>query len=147
MKNEMTVETLAALLNGRNYRNEITKEEVAAAKAAGLLVLFGYSDDNVELRGVFEDEVGMCDGGTIHLHRGGLLENADKTGCDRCAAQLRRDQEKCVAVACCWDASPYAWNIKLDREGAVPSAQFDIVEGNEKFCRGLVIAVKDLPEL
>ena len=46
----MTKEELAAMLNGREYGKEITKAEEEKAKANGLVVIYGYSDDNVELR-------------------------------------------------------------------------------------------------
>ena len=40
----MTPKELAQILNGREYTNEITKEEEALAKAAGLLVVFALAD-------------------------------------------------------------------------------------------------------
>jgi hypothetical protein len=70
----MNRDKMAALLNGRSYGEEITKEECATAKAHGLVVVFGYSDDNVELRGAIDDEVGACDGTTLHITPDGLLQ-------------------------------------------------------------------------
>lgn len=49
-------------LEGREYRKEITKEEEEEAKAAGIVVAFGASDDLVELRGAINDEFGAYDG-------------------------------------------------------------------------------------
>ncbi len=57
----MNAKQLAAQLNGREYGSEITKEEEAAAKKAGLVVVYGASDDLVELRGAIEEEVGAYD--------------------------------------------------------------------------------------
>jgi hypothetical protein len=37
--------------------SEINKAEERQAKDAGLVVVFGYSDDGVELRGAIHDEV------------------------------------------------------------------------------------------
>lgn len=51
------------MLNGREYGDEITREEEAMAKAHGLVVVFGYSDDNMEFCGAITDEVGCYDGG------------------------------------------------------------------------------------
>ncbi len=41
----MTKEELAALINGRKYRHELTDKEEKAAKDARLVVVFGASDD------------------------------------------------------------------------------------------------------
>ena len=54
----MTAKELAEKLNGREYGNDITDEEATAAKKAGLLVIYGYSDDNIEFRGIIYDERG-----------------------------------------------------------------------------------------
>ena len=54
----MTKEQLAELLNGNEYRDEMTKEQEQAAKQNNLLVLFGASDDLLEMRGAIRDEVG-----------------------------------------------------------------------------------------
>lgn len=47
----MTAKELAEMLSGRKYGMEITSEEARAAKDAGLVVVYGYSDDNVEFAG------------------------------------------------------------------------------------------------
>jgi hypothetical protein len=44
----MNAKELAKLLNGREYRKEITKEEIQKAKENNLVIIFGYSDDNLE---------------------------------------------------------------------------------------------------
>lgn len=54
----MNRDKMAALLNGRSYGEEITENECAIAQAHGLVVVFGYSDDNVELRRAIHDEIG-----------------------------------------------------------------------------------------
>ena len=59
----MTPAEFAARLNGRTYRNEVSTAEAKEAKAAGLVVVYGYSDDNVELAGAIDDEIGANDGG------------------------------------------------------------------------------------
>ena len=58
----MTKEELAALINGRKYRHELTDKEEKAAKDARLVVVFGASDDLMEFRGAINDECGAYDG-------------------------------------------------------------------------------------
>jgi hypothetical protein len=74
----MTKEQLAALLNGREYGSEITREESAQAAKDGLVVLFGASDDLAEFRGAIHDEHGCWDGGApIYLMDGEIFEDDD----------------------------------------------------------------------
>ena len=61
----MTLKEFAKMLDGREYRHEITKEEEALAKELGFVVVFGYSDDNAELRGAIDDEIDCFDGGEL----------------------------------------------------------------------------------
>jgi hypothetical protein len=139
-----TKETLAALLTGREYLKEITKEECLEAKVSGLIVIFGYSDDNVELRGAIHGEVGMYEGGRLNLHRGGVLDDPENIECERCQKRLHQQQKLCVPVDCLWgDGEVYAWQIST----SIPHATFEIVEGDEKFCRGVVINALDLPDI
>jgi len=140
----MTKEALAALLNGREYSNEITREEAKQAKADGLIVLFGYSDDNIEIRGAFHDEVGMNDGGEIFLHRGGILPDYESIDCPECQNRVEKDEKKCAVIECKWSEGDYSWFIQ---PRVTPFAPFDIMKDGEKFCRGVVIAVADLPSL
>lgn len=61
----MTLKEYAKMLGNRTYKNEITKEEENLAKKLGFVVVFGYSDDNAELRGAIDDEIGCFDGGIL----------------------------------------------------------------------------------
>ena len=61
----MTLKEFASLLDGREYGCEITPDEEALAKELGFVVVFGYSDDNAELRGAINDEIGCFDGGIL----------------------------------------------------------------------------------
>ncbi len=64
----MTAKELAELLSGREVGNEITSAEAQRASDAGLVVAFGYSDDNVEFRGNIDDETGAYRGAVVHLN-------------------------------------------------------------------------------
>lgn len=133
----MTKEELAALLNGREYRQEMTREEEAAAKAAGLLVIFGASDDLTELRGAIHDEAGAYYGTVHRIDRHGFVGNWDDLNHDdedECEAYFKRKGQG-IVVGARWSWQGYSWWIEPD----VPYAAFDIVEDGEKYCRGVVI--------
>ena len=52
----MTKEELAELLNGRQYREEITSDEEKIAYENGLIVIFGASDDLTIFKGIIDTE-------------------------------------------------------------------------------------------
>ena len=139
-------DNLAALLNRRDYLEEITPAEAAMAKVCGLVVIFGYSDDNIELEGAIRDEVGSFNGTTIHVANGKLLPPIDdddvealqKYGVYR---QLLDQRKAATAIKCERCKDDYAWYISTD----APHSTFDIFDDGEKFCRGIVIDLKEIP--
>lgn len=135
----MTKEELAAELNGREYRNEITKAEAAEAKAAGLVIVFGASDDLMEFRGAIYDEVGCYNGGTAYLTSSGMLVNdCDDDECPH----FKKLKAKAATIEAVWGESGDApvWTYKTD----IPHATFEIVEDGEPYCRGIVFALADV---
>lgn len=134
----MNAKSLAALLDGREYRNEITKQEAAAAKAAGLVVVFGASDDLVELRGAVDDEIGAYEGTMLYFNSAGLLANECHDGCP----YYEDIQGKAVTVDVLWQADPfYYWTYKTE----IPHETFKITEDGQPYCKGIVFALKDVP--
>lgn len=142
----MTKEQMAALLNGREYGSEITREEHQLAKASGLVVIFGYSDDNMEARGAWgEDEFGAYEGGTWKVSPRGILKSWDDIDHDNekeCEAYFQTKITAIATLKAIWAPKDpeCSWAYELD----APHATFDIVEDGELYCRGIVFAVADL---
>jgi hypothetical protein len=135
----LTKEELAARLNGREYGNEMTAEEEGEAKTAGLVVLFGASDDLAELRGAINDEVGCYSGGDIVLLGGKPYEFEQ---CDCVHAEVADDEarEYGLKIEALWcDGDGYSWTYRTE----IPHATFDVIEDGEPYCRGIVFS---LPE-
>ena len=80
----MTAKELSEMLSGREYGMEITKDEERQAADAGLVVVYGYSDDNVEIAGAISDEFGAYEGGPICLTKTGLFEEPDCSCTEAC---------------------------------------------------------------
>lgn len=141
----MTKETLAKQLDGRVIGNEITQQEEADAKAAGLVVIFGASDDLMEFRGAISDETYPGEEGTAKLHRGGLLADHADCECEFCGYEALA--KKCAGVQAQWCKEPgYSWTYKTE----LPHASFEVVEDDgtgEKYCRGIVVALENLPSI
>jgi hypothetical protein len=137
-----TKESLAALLNGRQYDNEITKAEQAEAKASGLVVLFGWSDDLAEFRGAIHDEFSCIEGGVIPVHRGGpLADHESDCGCAFCGHE--KALAKCAKIEAIWGKDGYSWTYFTQ----IPHATFEIMDGGDKYCRGIVFNLSELPEV
>ena len=108
----MTLKEFAKMLDGRVYGHEITLDEEALAKELGFVVVFGYSDDNAELRGAIDDEIGCFDGG--------VLEHKDLPSgiyADWCPEDLD----------CSWAYST-----------SIPHEKFHIYDDGELYCVGIV---------
>ena len=135
----MTTKELAALLDGNQYGKEITKEQEAIAKDNGLVVVYGYSDDNVVLAGAFDDEVGAFDGTTFYVTRDGVLQEPD-CGYDGCkyyeAAKANAQEIKAI-----WgNTGNPCWSF----ETTIPHETFRIYEDEELFCVGIVFSVDQI---
>jgi len=131
---------IASMLNGRQYMNEITGAEEGIAKALGMVIMFGYSDDNVEIRGDIDEEISAWNGRIIHLTESGLLINqCDDEDCP----YFKEAQNKAVKIDAIWGKGGYSWTF----EAHFPHETFDIFEGDDKFCRGIVFWLKDIREI
>ena len=137
----MTKESLAALLNGREYLSEITPGEADLAKADRLVVVFGASDDNLEFKGFIDEELSAYQGCTAYVSASGILpEHEDKCECKFCGyKESVRLAHKIEAV---WNAGSDGpcWTIRTD----IPHATFRINEDGEPFCDGIVFSMDDL---
>lgn len=141
----MTKEQLAALLNNRQMGDEIHAAEEAQALKAGLIVVFGYSDDNVELRGKINEELGACGGTTFRVTASGVIAptwddpHEEKT-LEDATAFFEANSEPGADIEAVWGEEGYSWTYKT----ALPHATFDILEDEEKFCRGIVFSLADI---
>ena len=135
----MTSKELAAMLDGNQYGKEITKEQEALAAEKGLVVVFGYSDDTVELCGAIDDEEGAYEGTTFYVDRDGVLREPD-CGCDECQ-YFGAAKRAAVEIKAVWhDSGEPCWTY----ETTVPHETFQIYEDGELFCIGIVFSLDDL---
>lgn len=148
----MTKEQLAELLNGNEYRNEISKEQERIAKDNNLLVMFGGSDDLLEMRGAIRDEIGAWGGGEYALVLDGELytdEEEENTYHKAIGNEVLPISDECdnddnprfIRVEWCPDDQPnLSWRISSN----LPYSPFTIKEDGEPYCEGIVI---DLDEV
>jgi hypothetical protein len=145
----MNKETLAELINGRSYRNEMNKQEELIAEESGLIVIFGASDDLIEFRGAIYDEIDAYDGTDFIIATPGTEISVDENEeTYRKAKELEavsieeRSSTKKNRFSALWSPEELecSWLIKTD----LPHVSFNIMEDGELYCRGLIIEVAAL---
>ena len=134
-----TAKQFAEVLNGREHGNELSKDEAQAAKEANLVVVFGYSDDNMEFRGAIYDEISCYDGGVAYLTCDGLVKN--KCDHDDCP-YYQKEKDLAETITATWnkDGEEFAWVY----ETTIPHEVFNIFDDGEPHCKGIVFDLRDV---
>lgn len=133
----MDAKGLAAMLDGGDYPLRIDRALAEKAKTDGLVIVYGASDDLMEIKGAIYGEINCFGGGEVYLTKEGWLIN--KCGDDNCPYfnELKKTAAKIVAV---WDNDGYSWTYDVN----FPHEVFDVVEDDEKYCRGVVFFLADV---
>lgn len=135
----MTAKELARKLDGRQYLHEITIKEKNEAKAAGLVVVYGASDDLIEFECAIYDEVDAWNGTTVYLTKAGIFRKPSYL-CDEahdrpdCKAAL----ESCKKIYGVFAGE--GWKFTTD----IPCERFTIYEDEDVYGEGLVFSINDL---
>lgn len=135
----LTKEIVASQLDGNEYGKEGSRELFKAMEAAGLVAVFGASDDLMEFRGAIDDEIGAYNGATAYLDAKGLLVNdCDNDDCPH----FEKLKAKAATIDAVWapEGDTASWDIRT----AIPHAKFNIMEDGEPFCHGIVFDLSSL---
>lgn len=146
-----TKEELAALLSGRPYPHEITRQEAAEAYKAGLVAVYGGSDDLIYFSGAIADELGAGEESEFYLDEHGVLEGYESPEewleSFRFGSPTWEDVEvfaerrkKARKITTHWNRDGYSWTYETD----IPHATFEIMDEGDKYCRGIVFSIGDL---
>jgi hypothetical protein len=131
----MTVHEWAAELNPAEYRWIPTHEQIQRAKADGVVIARGYSDDLLELDGAISEEFPA--GQRAHFDGEGLAVPDHECDCERCRERVGAGKP--------WVAA--RWTIeglmKVDVDPDLPHARFVIVENGTRYGSGVVFALAD----
>lgn len=136
----MQANELAARLDGAEYPLRPSRELLAEAKAAGLVIVYGASDDLMEFDGAIYDEFGCCSGGTAFVDAQGLLDRGRIDDDDEAIADFVARRRKARTIEAKWDCDGFSWSYQTD----IPHATFIVMEDGEPYCRGIVFAVSAL---
>ncbi len=142
----ITPATIAAKLHGMEYPLRDIKAIAAEAKAAGIVIVYGASDDLMEFDGAFRDEVGAEDGTTALFDAKGALPDWENIESEEASADYHARKPMAREIEAVWcpkddDGKVYAsWAYKT----AIPHVTFDVMEDGDLYCRGIVFALADL---
>lgn len=129
----MDVTDAVAELDGCEYPKIGSSELFAKMKDAGLVAVFGHSDDCMEFRGALYDEFYN----TVSLDATGFVVNRCEEGDD--CPNWRPPAARTVEPVFAGDPSDPAWVFKTD----IPHATFAVMEDGEQFQRGIVFRLAD----
>lgn len=123
----LNITEFANTLGVRPKGDEVPYYMACEAQRLGYLIIFGSSDDLVEICGKRSDELDAFRPTTFYVsqHR---IYTADETH-PAAARPVHAEYSQPTA------AQPSLWKFKTD----IPHATFDIMEDGELYCRGLVI--------
>ena len=128
---------VAKTLDGIEYAEKIDPDIIEYAKRAGIVIVFGSSDDLVEFRGAIKGEADCYGGKTVYFGLSGELRSlCDSEDCP----YFELVREKANKIEAIWDSEGYSWTYKID----IPHETFEILEDGEKYCRGIVFSVNAL---
>lgn len=138
----LTIQEVAAKLEGREYREELSRSDVLELKAAGIVAVYGASDDLCEFDGAICDEAGCNNGATIYLSRAGLPDE-DEIKEEFGTRGWERYQAAAAKIEAEWCKTPGgpSWTYST----AIPHETFNVMEDGEVYCVGIVFLLSDLP--
>lgn len=144
-----TAKEFASMFDGREYGAEVSANEHVMLKDAGLVAVFGASDDLMTFRGAITDEAYCWGGGIVHVDENGLLENECENS--DCPHFVTRQNNACSITAVWNDGSESEWDedhaAAWSYATSIPHETFNIFDDGDDdsdvYCAGIVFALKD----
>jgi hypothetical protein len=130
----MNAKQFAKYLNGRERNSEIINAECDLAKELNLLIFFGYSDDNVEFRGIIHNE--FSEGTLLHTYKGRVIEDEEFCSDKMILGKYGFDISSDMGVIGTY-SDEGVWSFEVI--GDIETHTFDIFDEGVLYCRGLVI--------
>jgi len=138
----MTTKEFANMIDGRHYPLRLTAEEIDLAIENEIIIVYGHSDDLVEINGIFSEEHPSDD--LIFLNKEGIIKNeCNNEDCQYFRDKLRNTGRNYIDPEWC-KTDEYDFTYDTD----IRHDTFDIYEdeiGN-KYCKGLVFSLDDLSD-
>jgi len=148
----MNLKEWAKKLNGCEYGNEVSDEDIELLEKDGVVAVFGYSDDNMELVGAINDEYPAYDN-SVYYYCGdeSFMEENDINEFLDYVDDEYPALKKIVTKALCDNKDNSSITIKksdkcqFEYETNIPNVEyFDVLEDGELYCKGFIFNINDL---
>lgn len=153
-----TIEDLAKLLDGNEYQDELINQKgidvIHLCKEKGWIVVYGASDDLMEIDGAICDELGAWEGCVAKFYKKGEFypeyeeedvyhkspEDSFFAIDDKELTRIKTEKEDALIIESMWCPidSDVSWQINC--KGA-PHVSFNVMEDDEVYCEALVIDI------
>lgn len=114
---------------------ELTMSQQEFCRTHDIVVVYGYSDDNVEFDGAIREEVGAWEGAEIYVDANGPIEPCE-CECKYYKAAMKNAKK----IRAYWCHDGWDWSFSTD----IPHEEFEFYSDGEPFCKGIVFYKKDL---
>ena len=114
---------------------DLTPSQKEFCKAHDIVVVYGYSDDNVEFDGAIREEVGAWEGAEIYVDTNGPIEP-----CECECKYYKAAMKNAKRINAFWYLDGWAWEFRTD----IPHETFEFYSDGEPFCKGIVFYKEDL---
>lgn len=116
---------------GREYLGEVKD----FAEENGMVIIFGYSDDVMVVRGAINETFGAFKGTTVYFAPDGRVLTADENEEDRSETKTLPFVKAVKGTMV--DGEDVMWNF----ETSLPCKRFHVMDDGELFCVGIVISL------
>lgn len=129
---------IAALLHGRRYGEELTPLEEYDIAKENMLVCFASSDDIAEFRGVISDEFGAYSGRNFSFTSDlkSIQDHPDRVSLIEMGWA---PPKKLIEIKYEWCPNDLECSWRITSDFKADKCQFDIMNRDKLYCRGLVI--------
>lgn len=114
---------------------DLTPSQKEFCKAHDIVVVYGYSDDNVEFDGAIREEVGAWEGAEIYVDANGPIEL-----CECECKYYKAAMENAKRINAFWYLDDWAWEFRTD----IPHETFEFYSDGDPYCKGIVFYKKDM---
>lgn len=137
----MNIVILVEKLYNIEYFINILQDILDEVKVNCFVILCGYFDDMMDFSGVILDEVDVMNGGIVIVYLGGLLGLWDDIDEDEVMEVWLKVKKQVVEIEVLWcEEDDYFWMYCI----IIFYVIFDVIEGDEKYCWGIVFSFDDL---
>jgi hypothetical protein len=114
---------------------DLTPSQKEFCKAHDIVVVYGYSDDNVEFDGAIREEVGAWEGAEIYVDTNGPIEP-----CECECKYYKTAMKNAKRINAFWYLNDWAWEFRTD----IPHETFEFYSDGDPYCKGIVFYKKDM---